>query len=374
MWNRIRNGEKKIIYFTYIQFNPNRPSRRCVKNRIFLYLVIYMAQYTAKYYKRSRKSAPSRSRRVARKASRPYKNRARRAAIKHIRVKYLTLGTSFSKTSLRPNKMGYQMKKKYWLGAKNCWQSNYTSSIAASGASNQTQNHFQVSYFTPDDMNNALSAYSIQPGASGDNDNTNRVFWNKVISETLMTNSSNCNVSIDIYTMSSKKDSQYSPQSQWLRGMYDQSEQTILDLTNQNYGLTPLDTVAVTSLFKCYKVTHVMLSPGQSHKHTHTQHICRPYNNASLDQSLEGTDTALRGLTHFDLIVVRSSSVESGSNNALTGIAPCKVNYYVTKKYEFKYIFDMSTNYKYASVPVEPTTGNVIYNQGSGTFVAPTAL
>lgn len=334
-----------------------------------------MAKYSAKYYKRSRKPSSSRSRAGSRKASRPYKNRmARRNRVQHIRVKALSLGTSFSKTSLRPNKIGYQMKKKYWQGAKNVWQRNYSGWVNPTGTQNYTQAHFTVGYFTPDDMNNALTAYTIQPGATGDGDNTNRIFWNKGIIETLMTNSSNTNLMIDIYTFSSKKDAIESPDGLWFKGMGDQNENTQFDLTVQNYGLTPLDAVSVTSMYKCYKVTHIMLAPGQSHKHQHTQHIARPVNNEELDQAVEGTKRSIRGTTHYDIFVCRSATVESGTNNAFVGIAAAKVNYYVTKKYEFKYIFDMSTNYKYSALPVEPTTGLAIYNQGSGASATPAVI
>lgn len=333
-----------------------------------------MAKYSAKYYKRSRKSSVARSRRPTRKASRPFKTRARRNRIQHIRVKSLNLGTSFSKTSLRPNKLGYQMKKKYWLGAKNIWQSNYTGNVAPTGAQGFTQNAFQVGYFSPLDMNNGLTAYSIGQGATGDTNNTNRVYWNKCIADVLMTNSSNVNALIDIYSFSTKKDALNYPKELWYKGIANEFGSTTTDLTVANYGLTPLDSVAVTSMYKCYKVTHIMLAPGQSHKHSHTQHLCRPISNEYQDQLVEGTDASARGITHFDLIVCRSATVESGTNNAGTGIAPVKINYYVVKKYEFKYVFDMSTNYKYDTMPVEPTTGNAIYNQGSGASATPAVI
>lgn len=305
---------------------------------------------------------------------RVYKARvARRMGPNHIRVKTLNLGTSFSKTVLRPNKFGVAMRKKYWIGAKRQYQKNVASFVEADGTSTFTQNYFAINYFAPGDMNETLTAYSQEPGATGDNDNTARFFWNKCIAETTMTNSSNTNLIIDIYTFSSKRDTLDSPAKLWYDSMQDQSSGTTIDYTRGTYGLTPLDAIGVTSQYKCYKVTHVMLGPGQSHKHCHTQHLCRPINNQTLDESIEGVESALRGITQYDLIVARSASIESGTNNALAGISPMRLNYYITKKYEYKYVFDNTTDYRY-SLPVEPTTGNAIYNMGSGASAAPVRI
>ena len=107
--------------------------------------------------------------------------------------------------------------------------------------------------------------------------------------------------------------------------------------------------------------------------HTHIQHLARPINNQTIDEAVEGVQAALRGITQYDLIVARSATVESGTNNAMAGIAPMKLNYYITKKYEYKFVFDNTTDFKY-SLPVEPTTGNQIYNIGSGAAAAPVRI
>lgn len=325
--------------------------------------------YKKKFLKR--RAPRRRARKVVRRMRKG--RQFRKIGPSHIKVKQLALGTSYSKTVLRPNKFGVAMRKKYWIGAKRQFQKNIASYIDCNGSSTFTQNYFAVNYFAPGDMNEALTAYSQQPGATGDNNNTSRFYWNKVIADITMTNSSNTNCIIDIYTFSAKRDTLDSPVKLWYDGMQDQASGTTIDITRQNYGNTPLDSVAVTSQFKCYKVTHVMLAPGQSHVHSHTQHLCRPIGNEMLDEAIEGVQASLRGITQYDLIVCRSGTIEAGSNNALAGIAPMKVNYYVTKKYEYKYVFDNTTDIRY-SLPVEPTTGNAIYNQGSGASAVPTTI
>lgn len=325
--------------------------------------------YKKKFLKR--RAPRRRARKVVRRMRKG--RQFRKVGPSHIKVKSLNLGTSFSKTVLRPNKFGVAMRKKYWIGAKRQYQKNIASFIECDGTSTFTQNYFAINYFSPGDMNEALTAYSQQPGATGDNNNTSRFYWNKVISDVTMTNSSNTNCILDIYTFTCKRDTLDSPAKQWYDGLQDQVSGTTLDITRQNYGITPLDCVAVTSNFKCYKVTHVMLAPGQSHIHSHTQHLCRPIGNETLDEAIEGVQAGLRGITQYDLIVARSATVESGTNNALAGIAPMKLNYYVTKKYDYKYVFDNTTDFKYV-LPVEPTTGNAIYNQGSGASAAPVRI
>ena len=338
-----------------------------------LFRSVSQSRYLA-YRKAYRKKAVlRRPKRVMRKRVMRKGKQFRKSGLNVIRVKSLNLGTSYSKTYLRPNKLGVAMRKKYWLGAKRQYQKNIASFIEADGLSTFTQNYFAVNYFSPGDMNEALTAYSQQPGATGDNNNTARFYWNKCLSTILMTNSSNTNVLIDIYTFASKRDTLDSPAKIWYDSMQDQVSGTTLDITRQNYGITPLDAVGISSQYKPYKITHIMLAPGQSHQHTHIQHLARPINNQTIDEAVEGVQAALRGITQYDLIVARSATVESGTNNAMAGIAPMKLNYYITKKYEYKFVFDNTTDFKY-SLPVEPTTGNAIYNQGSGASAAPVRI
>lgn len=325
--------------------------------------------YRKKYAKKRVVKRPARKR-IMRKGK-----AFRKTGVKIIKVKSLNLGTSFSKTYLRPNKLGVAMRKKYWLGAKRQYQKNIASFIEADGASTFTQNYFAVNYFSPGDMNEALTAYSQQPGATGDNNNTARFYWNRCIAETLLTNSSNTNVIVDIYTLSAKRDTLDSPAKIWYDSMQDQVSGTTLDITRQNYGITPLDAVGVSTQYKIYKITNVMLAPGQSHLHSHVQHLNRPISNETIDEAVEGVQAALRGITQYDLIVARSASVESGLIGAtpVTGISSMKLNYYITKKYEYKYVFDNTTDFKY-SLPTEPTSGQQIYNQGSGAAAAPVRI
>lgn len=317
---------------------------------------------------RARKSATRRSRKVYRKGK-----AFRKTALSVIRVKSLGLNTSHSNTYLSPNKMGVSMRKKYWLGAKNQYRTALTDFASATGQGIWGQGLFSVSSFAPSELNTALSAFSLQPGATGTANNTNRIFWNKCIQDITLTNSSNTNVEIEIFSFSSKRDCLESPTALWYKGMQDQNVTTTQDLTLL-YNATPLDSVAVTSSYKCYKITKIELQPGQSHKRRFTQHLCRPISNEVIDQSVEATNVTMRGITQYEVYVIRSVSLESGTNNALVGICPAKVNYYVTKRYEFKYLFDMDTTFKYAALPVEPTTGNLIYNQGSGASAAPAVI
>lgn len=325
------------------------------------------------FKRRYRKKLGRRPRKVAKKRVYRKGRQFRKSALSVIRVKSLGLNTSHSNTYLSPNKMGVAMRKKYWLGAKNQYRLALADSVQANGTGIWGQNTFGVSAFNPGELNQVLTAFSLQPGATGTANNTNRIFWNKCIQDIVLTNSSNTNVEIEIFSFASKRDALETPTALWYKGMQDQAVSTANDLTLL-YNATPLDSVSVTSTYKCYKITKLELQPGQSHKRRFTQHLCRPISNEVIDQSVEATNVTMRGITQYEVYVVRSVSLESGTNNALVGISPCKVNYYVTKRYEFKYLFDMDTTFKFASVPIEPTTGNAIYNQGSGASAAPAVI
>lgn len=330
-----------------------------------------------KYSRRKvyRKRAPIRSRgirkRMSYKKTLPYKARSRRYGPKHIRVKSLGLNSSFDKIALRPNRLGASMRKKYWLGAKNIWQKDILT--FASNTGGLSQSWVETGYFSKVDLMDALTAYAQAPGATGTLANTARIFWNKCIAEIMMTNASNTNVEIDIYTFSLKRDVNQTPGSAFSNGMEDSTAQTLVDVAQTNYGLTPLDSVLVSSLYKCFKVTHLQLNPGQSHRHSFTQHLCRPINNEVVDLANDNVLVGLRGITMYEMFVVRSSSIATGSNNVGEAFAPAKVNFNINKKYEFKYLFDNDTNYKYVySTP--STTNNLIYNQGSGVAATPVVI
>lgn len=309
-----------------------------------------------------RRRRPNMKRRIV---SRKGKQFRKHRAVRHIKVKSYGISTSFDKVFLKPNKFGSAMRKKYWLGAKNIFQSNYTSNVATGGTSNSNQNCTTVTWFSPSDMNAALQAYSLGQSATGNTNNTNRIFWNKVIGEVVMTNSSNSNMEVDIYTFSTKRDTVNNIQGLWQKGIFDQTAQIVTDYTASAYGLTPLDSVAVTSQYKCFKITHISLSPGQSHRHSFCQHLCRPIDNEIMYNAISGSgDSAMAGITMQELFVVRGFP-DSTTDAANVGIAPVKLNMFIDKKYEFKYLFDIDYTTKF-SLPTLGVVGNTIYNQGSG--------
>jgi len=325
------------------------------------------------YRKKYQKKVGRRPRKVVKRRTFRKGKQYRKIGPAVIKVKSLGLNTTYSKTYLKPNKFGSAMKKKYWIGAKNQYRDAYTSSMTITGSSDQQQNHFSVSYYTPTEINTMMSAFSLQPGATGTANNTNRIFHNSVRGDIVLTNSSNTNVEIEIYSFSSKRDALEAPGPLWFKGMSDQLNSSTFDVTNW-YNFSPLDSVSLGQSYKCYKVTRVELNPGQSHKRSFTQHLCRPINNEMLDQAVEAVSSSMRGITQFEMFVVRSLSIETGTNNALTGVSSAKVNYYVTKKYDFKYLFDLDTTLKVATRPVEPTTGQAIYNQGTGASAVPVTI
>lgn len=329
-----------------------------------------MVKYASKYYKRSRRSRKPMLRKSSRKTSLPYKSRARRAKLSIVRVKSLGLNTSFSKVSLRPNKLGLQMRKKYWIGARNIYVTDtLTQATVTSGTG---QDWVETAYFGKGEMYNAVAQLANSSGATGTPNNNSRYYFNKVIGEIIMTNSSSGNVEIDIYTFSTKHDTGITPGNLFVQGMEDQTSQTLTDVARL-YGQTPLDSSGVSQMFKCYKITRLQLNPGQSHRHSFTQHLCRPIGNEILKNGNDNVLHGFRGITQYEMFIVRSTSIATGSNNVGEAFAQCKVNFNIQKKYEIKYLFDNNTNMSYTySTP--STTGNTIYNQATGVGTAPIVI
>lgn len=329
-----------------------------------------MAKYASKYYKRGRSGGRKSSKRTVRKTSLPYKSRARRAKLQHIRVKSLGNNTSFSKVVLRPNKLGAQMRKKYWMGARNIYVSDVLTT--ANVPSGVKQDWVETAYFSKVDMYQAVAQLANAPGATGSANNNSRYYFNKVIGEVVMTNSSNVNAEIDIYTFSVKHDNGVSVGGLFQQGMYDQTTQNLIDYSKY-YAVSPLDLAGVSQMFKCYKVTHLQLNPGQSHRHSFTQHLCRPIGNEIIKNGQDNVLLGFRGITQYELFVVRSTSIASGADNVGEAIAQCRVNFNVNKKYELKYMFDNNTNMT-LTYSVPSATNNQIYNQGSGSASAPVSI
>lgn len=289
-----------------------------------------------------------------------------------IRVKSNALNTSFSKIALRPNKFGVAMRKKYWLGAKNIWVSDtLTKADTGSTANGFQQDYIETAYFSRSDINSAISTLASGPGTTTPN-NTCRYFLNKVIGEVMMTNSSNTNVEIDIYTFVPKRDTGVSPGQLFYQGMADQTTQVLTDWSRFQPN-NPLDCVAVSSLYKCYKITHLQLNPGQSHRHSFTQHLCRPINNEVVKNANDQLLIGQRGISHHEVFVCRSTSIASGTGGVGEAFAPVKVNFNVYKKYELKYLFDNNTN-ESLTYSTPATTGLQVYNQGTGLAATPITI
>lgn len=324
-----------------------------------------MAFKKRRFGKRRISRRPVVRRRVMRKGKAYRKNRA-----SHVKVKSLGLNTSFSKVALRPNKFGVAMRKKYWLGARNIYVSDVLTSAACSAG--LAQDYVQVGYFDKTDLYQSVATLANAPGATGSANNNSRYFFNKVTAEVIMTNASNINAEIDIYSFSTKHDTGISPAALFAQGLQDQTSQTLTDVSRQ-YGMTPFDSAGVAQMFKCYKVTHLQLNPGQSHRHSFTSHICRPIGNEIIKNANDNILSGLRGITHYELYIVRSTAVVTGTGGVGEAMTGMKVNMNVNKKYELKYLFDNNTNMA-TSYSTPASTGLQVYNQGTGAAATPAVI
>lgn len=294
----------------------------------------------------------------------------RKTGATRIRVKSLGLNTSFSKIALRPNKFGKMMRKKYWLGARNTYITDTLSQITTT--SGIGQDYAETGYCSKNDIYQAIAQLANSSGSVGNANNNARYFVNKCTAETIFTNSSNTNVEIDIYTFSTKRDSGTTPGQLFFQSMENQTTQVLTDYSRY-YGTSPLDCPEVNALYKCYKITHIQLNPGQSHRHSFTYHIARPISNEVMKNANDQVLLDLRGITQRELFVARSTSIASGTGGVGEAFAPVKVNWNINKKYELKYLFDNNSNMS-LTYSTPSTTGNQIYNQGTGAAATPAVI
>jgi len=297
----------------------------------------------------------------------------KRHGFKSIKVKTDGITASYDKDMVPSKKFGLMMAKKYWIGAKNItWSSN---PVQLSSIQNRC-NNLVFLYFGATQIFNLLAGDAQSGGANGTVKNTGRFYLNKLVSESLMTNSNNFNVEVTIYRMKCKKDTSSNPLTDWTAGLYDSTAQSATDYSTY-YGTSPLDSVKCSQFYEIEKITHISLTPGQSHTHHFDLHLNRLLNNEYTNAAYQSSPKieCLKDVTYFELFNLRTmpSSGLTASNSNVNAPAG-NLDIINTYKTEFKYINDATTNAQYLTNTLFSATAPTIYNQGSGAVIAAAAI
>ena len=181
--------------------------------------------------------------------------------LKSIRVKNTGLSTTFHsiKNVSIPKGSYKQLIDRYKAGAKNIYNLNQNCVVSLTAS---TQQYAQLFIGSIQYLKNSLVAAGIYPTSIGSVVNTARTLFTKIRCEYVMTNSSNAPCLLDLYHMQCKHDTVEDPATLWNYGFKDQTAQTAIDYTKY-YGTNPLDSVGVTTYWRCRDIVHITLNPGQ---------------------------------------------------------------------------------------------------------------
>ena len=346
--------------------------------------ILYLGLYMRKYAKRSSRRPFRRPRRKS--AYKPKKSYVKRkgmfrkkSSMNVIRVKNDGISQTFSQTNTSMTRFKAMMRKKYWLGAKNIYKQVYPLSMRlAPNAINGAQQQYYINYlFDRGSMYNALAtdttAGNLQPSNGiGQNSNVNRIFWNRCICEYTLNNVANTPVFVDIYRFKPKRDCGVYIDSAWEDGLEDENNSGGASVLFVNdWGANPLDSVKLTTYYKCVNITRIVMQPGQLHVHKHDIHVSMPVNNELINQTT-GANTFYRGITEVDLFVVRGPPVSAVDTYGSVTSAPTCVVALQNATYEFKYIWDQAISYSYFNGEIENNANTNVYNQGSGAIESAT--
>lgn len=244
----------------------------------------------------------------------------------------------------------YTQKAPYWKGklerlyfnaSKNCYRQLGGFSI---NGSNGSQGVSQQFIWSASDIIACLNTINaLAPGASGQTKNINRVYLQSCDLTFIMTNSSNAPIEMDIYVFDTKNDAEDSLITTWEYGLQDMIGTGVPDTNSTQYGITPLNNPAVSQYYKCIRIYHYVVSPGQMFKYTHHNNCYRLWNNERLNADLQ-TDSYFRGLSQTLLFVTKGSPAQQNDNISLTSTAAHEINAVMTKEYRFKYVEDRNYN------------------------------
>lgn len=294
------------------------------------------------------------------------KKRFRKKGGVHTKVKSIgSRGSTFHRVKFGRRSRGLQklMKK---LSSRN----QYSSGVAGlTGASAGNQETATWKLCTKTQLQNFAATMSqAGTGADGDVNNTKRWILNKQYTVLRMTNLSSANMTCWLGFWLTKKDhSTYDVISTWDSGLEDEDAFA----ANNDFtvvGNVPFNNVKTNTWYKCLKVVHFQLLPGEEH----IEHIKYNVNKVIQNEILYGDLSCgeyIGGLT-IDIVLCIYGSLGLDAVTAAVTTAPVKMGWNMTQDSYFGYLSDNDYNYTSLYAMSEANNAINIYNQGSGAFGA----
>lgn len=265
-----------------------------------------------------------------------------------------------------------KLERLYSAVSKNSYKQLVPFSITAV---NGNQGVFQQFIWSAADINVMLNSVAENGGASGSVKNTGRIYLQQCDIGISFTNSSNTPIEFDIYVFNNKRDSEDALITTWTYGIQDLVGNSLTTNNPNVYGTTPFYNPAVSTYYKCVKLMHYVVSPGQMFKYTHSNNLYRLWNNELANSDLQ-TDAYFKGISQTLLFVSKGAPASITGALTQTTSATHEINCIMTKEYHFKYIQDNKWNLNEITPLPNSASTTVINMSGQGasdTVVSTTA-
>lgn len=250
-----------------------------------------------------------------------------------------------------------------------------TSSQRLTAASNQ-QGYLSYAYFsggaynsTTTDLSYILNKVASQVSNTTVSDITLaanvkyknlRVLLERAQCKFLMTNQSIANACVTIYDIIARADTSIAPATAWNSGLLDEASSTAT-YNASNPGATPFASELFCTHYKVIGKTELMLGQGQTHEHLIAYKPNKFFNFTDLADS----DTSLRGVTLFTMIVVHGVPDNDQTVQTNVGTSSIALDVVTTKQLSWTYSQVNYTTYDYQNNLPTITTERVM-DYGSG--------
>lgn len=289
-----------------------------------------------------------------------------------VRVKNDGINATYDHSYNRMTKFMYDMKKRFYSGQRNTYQLLSTYQIS-SGSVGGVQKALSLSMFANPDLYNATASVNQQySGTAGTITATRRTYFENYHADYTMTNSSNAQLMVDIYHFVCKRDVSLTPTALWQQGIQDEQNSSVSAAYNV-WGASPLESLSLNSFYRCKRITHVTLQPGQIHNHRVSINKHCPLNNEMINSQNVSQQTNMKYWAEYIVLVTRGVPCTSAVAGVLSTTA-YNLDIIQNETYTLKYIADNDYTYSFGASTFGVNNTGFVYNQGSGATVAPTAI
>lgn len=249
-----------------------------------------------------------------------------------------------------------KLERLYSAVSKNSYKQLAPFTISAPSGS---QGVVQQFVWSGADITALLNSVAENGGASGATKNTGRIYLQQCDITINFTNSSNTPIEFDIYVFNNKRDSEDALITSWSYGIQDLVGNSLTSNNPNTYGTTPFYNPLVSTFYKCVKLMHYVVSPGQMFKYTHSNNLYRLWNNELINSDVQ-TDSYFKGITQTILLVSKGAPASITGALGTTSTATHEINAVMMKEYQFKYIQDNKWNLN--ELTNLPNSATTVYN------------